>query len=535
MSLDSTSLSEDRNQADNEQSPLGFTQFDLNQNVLKGVEDAGYQIPSPIQKEAIPHVLTGGDLVAQAQTGSGKTAAFAVPALHMLQFNKSVEVLVLVPTRELSLQVVQEFERLAKHLRIGVVSVVGGESGYRQIEMVNRGAQVIVATPGRLLDHLSSNKFKNFKPQMVVLDEADEMLDMGFIDDIRQILAYTPTSRQTLLFSATIPAPIARLANEELKTPKHIKLVSKEDNHQDIEQVLYMVRSKERENALIRLIESESPEKAVVFCRTKRDTIELCENLNKRGLAAQALHGDLTQNERNRAMLEIKRGNTRILVATDVASRGLDIQDLSYVINFHLPESKDRYTHRIGRTGRAGQKGKAISFVTPSELEGFSYLKNYKQSNFTLACLPSRSDVQGKLNRSFVDELRGITITEEAKVTCDQLIPEEESREFLLRLYTYAKRNQKVTGAEELGFSLEDTEKLFNSMSGRRRPSNGRRGGRPPFGRGRSDNRSGGSGRSSFTRRGDRDDSAGQGQSGGRPPRPRKPSKSRSSYQAASH
>ena len=297
-----------------------------------------------------------------------------------------------------------------------------------------------------------------------------------------------------------------------------------------------MVRSKERESALIRLIESESPEKAVVFCRTKRDTIELCENLTKRGLAAQALHGDLTQNERNRAMQEIKRGNIKILVATDVASRGLDIQDLNYVINFHLPDSKDRYTHRIGRTGRAGQKGKAISFVTPSELEGFSYLKNYKQSNFTLASLPSRSDVQSKLNSSFINELREITITEEAKVTCDQLIPDEETREFLLRLYTYVKRNKKVTGTEELGFNLEDTEKLFNSMSGKR-SSGGRRGGRPFGGRrnSRDGDRDSRGGRGGFAaRRGDRP--ARDGQSGGRPgARSSNRSRSSSSYQAASH
>jgi ATP-dependent RNA helicase DeaD len=243
----------------------------------------------------------------------------------------------------------------------------------------------VVATPGRLLDHLSSKRLKNFKPHMVILDEADEMLDMGFIEDIRKILTFTPNDRQTMLFSATIPAPIARLARESLKDPKQIKLVSEGDTHKDIEQRLYVVKGNERESALLRLMEEETPEKAVVFCRTRRDTIELHEKLTRRGFMVQALHGDLSQDERTRAMESIKRGRTKILVATDVASRGLDIKDLSHVINYQLPECSDRYTHRIGRTGRAGNKGMAISFVTPTEFRSFNYLRHALNNDLKLA------------------------------------------------------------------------------------------------------------------------------------------------------
>jgi ATP-dependent RNA helicase DeaD len=456
-------------------SDLSFSDLKLGPKLLSAIADIGFEAPSPIQKLAIPKILNGDDIIAQAKTGSGKTAAFAIPALEMMKFNKTIEVLVLVPTRELSTQVVQEFERLGKQLRVSVVSIVGGQSGYRQIEMVNQGAQVVVATPGRLLDHLSSNKLKNFKPRLVIMDEADEMLDMGFIDDIRKILTYTPEDRQTVLFSATMPDGIKRLARDVLKNPEHLATVSTHQKNEDIEQIFYLIDFRERDDALIRLIDAENPEKAVIFCRTKKDTVDVCDRLKKRGLNALALNGDMTQNERNRTMRDIKSGHLKILVATDVASRGIDIKDLSHVINYHLPENMDRYTHRIGRTGRAGQKGKALSMITPSELSFVSFLKNTSRSQVSFGTFPSRAEVQQKLDASLIEQIKGMDICDEAASVCDKLVSPSETRDFLHRLYTFIKKGQTVSGPERLGYSPEESEKLQRRIHG------SSRGGRPPM------------------------------------------------------
>lgn len=474
--------SSETNWIEENQFELTFSDLGLSKKLLQGIESAGFETPSPIQKLAIPHVLAGKDLIAQAQTGSGKTAAFVIPALSALKYNKTVEILVLVPTRELSLQVVQEFERLGRELRINVVNIVGGQSAYRQIEQVNRGAQVIVATPGRMLDHLSSGVLKNFNPGVVILDEADEMLDMGFIEDIRKILEYTPEDRQTLLFSATIPRPIARLAQEVLKNPEHLQLANNDEKNKDIEQRMYIIRPKERESALIRLLDSELPDKSVIFCRTKKDTIDLCDNLNRYGYKAQPLHGDMTQNERTRAIKEIKTGYTKVLVATDVASRGLDIKDLSHVFNYQLPESKERYTHRIGRTGRAGQKGTAISLLTPMELDQVHYIKGAKSSHFKLEVLPNRIEVQKKMDEALIEKIKETKICNEASSLIDDIANSKESADFILRLFSYIKKDQKVEGPEYLGFSFDESERMFKrpakrSDRGGDRRFGGRRGG----------------------------------------------------------
>lgn len=470
---------------------IEFSDLGLPPKMLSGIQEAGFTSPSPIQQMAIPHVLAKKDLIAQAQTGSGKTAAFVIPSLSLLKYDRTVEVLVLVPTRELSLQVVQEFERLGKNLRLNIVNIVGGQSAYRQIEMVNRGAQVVVATPGRLLDHLSSGVLKNFSPSLVILDEADEMLDMGFIEDIRSILSYTSDERQTLLFSATLPRGIVKLSKEVLKNPESIQLATNDQKNKDIEQVLFLIRQKEREQALIRLIDSENPEKAVVFCRTKKETVDLCDFLNKKGYKAQPLHGDMSQNERTRAVKDIKNGYVSILVATDVASRGLDIKDLSHVFNYQLPESRDRYTHRIGRTGRAGSKGRAISLATPSELEFLSYLKDREKTNYQFGCLPSKSEIQSKVNASIFEEVSETSVNDDVKEICDKFVTEEDRQQFLYKFYAFLRKGKNVSGPDYLGFSIDESLKLHTKVS--RKPDRGGSGRGRSFGGGRG-RRSGGGG-----------------------------------------
>ncbi|MBP9706594.1 MAG: DEAD/DEAH box helicase [Oligoflexales bacterium] len=481
-----------------------FKKIGLTGAAVQGAVSAGYETPSPIQTMAVPVVLKGRDLIGQARTGSGKTAAFALPAMEKMLFNKTVEVLVLVPTRELSEQVVNEFLRLGKHSGVKVVSVVGGQSSFRQIETINRGAQVVVATPGRLLDHLSSKKLKNFSPRLVVLDEADEMLDMGFIDDIKKILTFIPSQRQTLLFSATMPPAIVRLANEALKDPEHIQLNQPNEKHTDIEQILYVVEDREKELALVRLLAVERPAKAIVFCRTKVETEALSQNLIQAGIKARSLHGDLSQGERTRAITEIKEGEINVLVATDVASRGLDISDLSHVFNYHTPEGRERYTHRIGRTGRAGNKGKAITLATPLEVRRNLFYTRKPTINFTYGTVPSKKQMQQIQSERLVQSILGLPVSDASEALCQQLLSQVDVETLLKKLVGQLMQKAVVSGPEYLGFTSEDVTNIFSRNSYSNSSQSQSRGGGRSYSSPRS---SGGGGRSN---------SSNYGNSGGR-------------------
>lgn len=452
-----------------------FDDFGLRPALLEAIKRAGFSHPTAIQQQAIPIIQAGHDLIAQAQTGSGKTAAFVIPAISNLKFSRKTEVLVLVPTRELCKQVVKEFERLGNSTGLRTATVVGGEPPFRQIEAINRGAHVVVATPGRLLDHLSSKKLKHFDPSLVVIDEADEMLDMGFIDDIRKILKFIRDNRQTLLFSATIPSPIVRLAREQLKEPKHIRLDSKTAKHEDIEQKFYVVRPKERESALVRLLHAENPDKALIFCRTKKETDGICRKLVSKGIKARCLHGDLSQYERNRAIQDLRSGQTKILVATDVASRGLDIAELPYVINYHPPENKERYTHRIGRTGRAGRKGKAVSLITPDELKHYQHLSNRESFHDSFDQIPSLSDTQTKQDAKFIKKIFSVPISPEVEDLCERFVSEELAYEFLLRLCSYAKRDHEIGGPEHIGYRKDELHQMQQAMKSTKFKTRGKR------------------------------------------------------------
>ena len=352
-----------------EQPPLLFTDLGLSEPVLQAIQTVGYEQPSPIQAAAIPALLDGKDIVGMAQTGTGKTAAFALPLLS--RFNpeqREPQILVLAPTRELAIQVAEAFQRYASKLNnFHVLPIYGGGDMGGQLRQLKRGAQVVVGTPGRVMDHLRRGTLDLSKLQSLVLDEADEMLRMGFIDDVEWILEHTPKERQTALFSATMPSQIRKVASQYLNSPQEIKIASSTSTGANIEQVYWMVSGTNKLDALTRILEVEPFDGMIIFARTKNATVELAEKLEARGYAASALNGDMNQQLRERTIERLKNGKLDIVIATDVAARGIDVERVSHVLNYDIPYDSEAYVHRIGRTGRAGRSGKAILFVAPRE------------------------------------------------------------------------------------------------------------------------------------------------------------------------
>lgn len=459
-----------------------FEPFGFKDDIMKGIKEAGFRMPSPIQQEAVPVVMKGRDVVARAQTGTGKTAAFGLPTMNNISGGKGVELLVIVPTRELASQVSEELFRLGRYASIRTVAVYGGQSIGRQAEMVNRGAQVVVATPGRLLDHLKSKRFRSFDPSMVVLDEADEMLDMGFLEDIEKIFAFLPKDRQTLLFSATMPSAIKRLANKILKEPVAIDVTpSGTTTASDISQRYCVMAEREREVALVRLIDTESPSKAIVFCRTKKEADALSTTLISRGYSAKALHGDMDQRARNDAMESFRRGRIELLIATDVAARGLDVSDVSHVFNYHIPFDPQSYIHRIGRTGRAGKKGDAITLVTPLEFKELSRIIKVSGAPVTYREIPTGQEVKKKHINSLLDMLEGQHIHQEAQELLEQVGDGDEELlfEVAVRALSALMDRKKVTGPDRIGLSNKEADSLLRRSSGpqhsKGRPYKGRR------------------------------------------------------------
>ncbi|WP_047153985.1 DEAD/DEAH box helicase [Aneurinibacillus tyrosinisolvens] len=343
-----------------------FHELGISEPIQRAVTDMGFEETSPIQEKAIPVALTGKDIIGQAQTGTGKTAAFAIPILEKVDTTKKyVQALVIAPTRELAIQVSEEINRLAKYMGIRSLPIYGGQSIDRQIRVLKTHPHIITGTPGRLLDHIKRKTLRLDRTFMVVLDEADEMLDMGFLEDIERILKETPVEKQTLLFSATMPKPIQNLAGKFMSHPEIIKIQAKEVTSPAVEQVYYEVNERDKFDVLCRLLDVENPELAVIFGRTKRRVDELSDALNKRGYLAGGLHGDLNQRQRDVVMNKFREGTIDILVATDVAARGIDVSGVTHVYNFDIPQDPESYVHRIGRTGRAGKAGVAVTFVTP--------------------------------------------------------------------------------------------------------------------------------------------------------------------------
>lgn len=377
-------------------SQMKFEELNLSKELLKAIDDMGFEEATPIQAQTIPYIYKGKDVIGQAQTGTGKTAAFGLPILDMINSrDKSQQAIILCPTRELAIQVAGELKALSKYKKgIRILPVYGGQPIERQIHALKNGVQIIIGTPGRVLDHIRRNTLKLKNTKIVVLDEADEMLDMGFREDIEKILKDVPKARQTLLFSATIPKPILELAEKYLKDPQFIKVVHKELTVPSIEQYYFEVKQKNKVEALSRLIDFYNPNLALVFCNTKKRVDELLQQLQARGYSADGLHGDMSQSQRDRVMGKFKSGAIDILVATDVAARGIDVDDVDVVVNFDVPQNEEYYVHRIGRTGRAGKAGKAFTFVAGREIYKLKDIQRYAKTKIIRREIPTLVDVE---------------------------------------------------------------------------------------------------------------------------------------------
>ena len=386
---------------------IRFSDFGLSSQVLRALEDVGYEVPSPIQEKMIPHVLEGRDVLGQAQTGTGKTAAFALPLLARIDMSRRVpQVLVLAPTRELAIQVAEAFQKYASYIKgFQVLPIYGGQGYTTQLKQLNRGVHVIVGTPGRVMDHMRRGTLDLSNLSCLVLDEADEMLRMGFVDDVEWILEKTPEERQIALFSATMPKAIQRIAQRYLVNPEEVVIKLRSSGAETIQQRYLLIDNSQKVEALTRILETEETEGVIVFVRTKTSTIDLAEKLMARGYAAVAINGDIPQNQRERSVENFRSGKVDILVATDVAARGLDVERVSHVVNYDIPYDTEAYVHRIGRTGRAGRSGQAILFVTPREKRMLYGLEKATSQKIGMMDAPSLEVINEKRVRRFKEQI----------------------------------------------------------------------------------------------------------------------------------
>jgi len=442
---------------------MTFKDFNFKNLLLKAIDEAGFKEPSPIQIQAIPSILEGKDIVGQAHTGTGKTAAFGLPILNLMKGSNGVETIVIVPTRELAMQVSDELYKFGKHLNYHSATVYGGQSYSRQIKLIEN-SNIVVATPGRFLDLLRNKQIK-INPSFVVLDEADEMLDMGFLDDIKEIFTYLPKQRQTLLFSATMPTAIKNLSKTILNKPEFVTITQSDITNKNIVQSFYVVDEKERDDALIRLFDYKNPKKSIIFCRTKKDVDRLSTFLVSQGFMAKALHGDMEQKQREEAMKAFKSSKLEILIATDVAARGLDVNDVSHVFNYHLPFDSESYVHRIGRTGRAGKDGTAISIVTPHEFKTLQRIEATIGAKLESKVIPNISIVKKKK----IDDLKAQILEQEIKDYAIELV-EDLKEEFdistiAFKLASIIASKTYVKGNNNIGKSEIDIKRLIELLS----------------------------------------------------------------------
>lgn len=443
-----------------------FDAFDLNSKLLETIQKMGYQYPTPIQEQAIPSVLLGLDIVGQAETGTGKTAAFGLPLIEMLSAKKHAFALVLTPTRELAAQVAEELNRFARASHLKVATICGGKSFKNQIEALKNGTHIIVATPGRLLD-LLSKKNKTFLPTVVVLDEADEMLNMGFLEDVQAILDSLPEERQTLLFSATLPKSIKKLIDQFLKKPNFIKTTQAQVTNRDIDQAYCLVSEKEKDLAIMRFLSLEEFSKSMIFCRTKVEVDRVVEVLTNFGLNVRGLHGDMTQAIRDKTIQDFRKGRLKALIATDVAARGINIEDISHVINYHIPSNAEGYVHRIGRTGRAGKKGSAISFVNRKEKSKLMQYGKILGGDLQEIQVPTKQE----LKQAFIEDLRNQIIEASAKeedVSFLQSLEETVELKSIARgMLSLLLKQKTFHGPESIG--IQDAEPKHKDSKRRKR------------------------------------------------------------------
>lgn len=455
-----------------------FEDLQISEQVLRALSEMGFEEPTPIQKEAIPVAKAGGDMIGQAQTGTGKTAAFGIPAIDSIDLEvRKPQVLILSPTRELAIQVAEEINKMAQYTKIKALPIYGGQDIQRQFRRLRSNPQIIVATPGRLMDHMNRGSITFEAVKMVVLDEADEMLNMGFIEDINKILAAVPDeSRQTLLFSATMPKAIRDLAEQYLTEPQVIRMKATQVTMDLIEQYYIEVQDRQKFDVFCRLLDMHSPELAIVFGRTKRRVDEVTEGLKKRGYTAEGIHGDLSQSKRDSVIRQFREGTIDILVATDVAARGLDVSGVTHVYNFDLPQDPESYVHRVGRTGRAGNAGKAITFVIPREMEHLHAIERLTKRKITRRKAPSLSEVlegQQKLAVKSLIELVENNSEEAAeyRASAEELLSNYDSVALVsaaIKLLTKEPDTTPVKITEEAPLRVRGSRRRF-SRDGRRR------------------------------------------------------------------
>ncbi|MEE3380307.1 MAG: DEAD/DEAH box helicase [Succiniclasticum sp.] len=383
-----------------------FGELVLEKRVVTALKDMGFEEPSPIQLQAVPLLLEGKDIIGQAQTGTGKTAAFGIPIVQGIEDHRHIQALILSPTRELAIQVAEEIGNIGRTKHIRAVPVYGGQPIERQIRALKSGVQIVIGTPGRLLDHIHRGTIKLDHVRYLVLDEADEMLDMGFIDDIEEILGHIPTERQTMLFSATMPRPILSLTKRYMRAPQMVTVSKEEITVPLIEQ--YYFETRDKVEGISRLLDAGIDGKMIIFCRTKRGVDDLVAALGSRGYIAEGLHGDLTQTQRDRVMKKFREGRLDILIATDVAARGLDIDNVQYVINYDIPQDPESYVHRIGRTGRAGNTGVALTFILPREFRQLKLIERVARTRIRRRELPTTTDVLEHQREQIISKMQSL-------------------------------------------------------------------------------------------------------------------------------
>ena len=467
---------------------LRFDELQLDERILRAVADMGFEEASPIQAQAIPVQMEGRDIIGQAQTGTGKTAAFGIPLLQKVDpKSKKLQAIALCPTRELAIQVADEIRRLAKYMHgVKVLPIYGGQDIVKQIRSLKDGTQIIIGTPGRVMDHMRRKTVQFDNIHTVVMDEADEMLNMGFLEDMETILSQLPEDRQTVMFSATMPQAIADIAHKFQKEPVTVKVVKKELTVPKVTQYYYEVKPKTKVEVMCRLLDMYAPKLSVVFCNTKKGVDELVQALQGRGYFAEGLHGDLKQIQRDRVMNSFRNGRTDILVATDVAARGIDVDDVEAVFNYDLPQDDEYYVHRIGRTGRAGREGIAFSFVVGKEVYKLRDIQRYCKTKIIPQAIPSLNDVTGikvdKILENVADTIEESDLSEMINILEKKLLEEDytslDLAAALLKMMM-GEENEDIIDTREPR-SLDELDSYYR---GENRNGNGRGRGRNGGGR----------------------------------------------------
>ena len=463
-----------------------FDELQLDERIVRAVTDMGFEAASPIQAQAIPVQLEGLDIIGQAQTGTGKTAAFGIPLLQKIDpDSKKLQAIALCPTRELAIQVAEEIRRLAKYMHgIKVLPIYGGQDIVRQIRGLKDGTQIVIGTPGRVMDHMRRKTIRCDHVHTVIMDEADEMLNMGFLEDMETILSQLPEERQTVMFSATMPPAIQEIARKFQKDPVNVKVVKKELTVPKVTQYYYEVKPKTKVEVMCRLLDMYAPKLSVAFCNTKKQVDELVQELQGRGYFAEGLHGDLKQEQRDRVMNSFRNGATEILVATDVAARGIDVDDVEAVFNYDIPQDDEYYVHRIGRTGRAGRDGIAFSFVVGREVYKLRDIQRYCKTRIIPQAIPSLDDITEIKAEKIMDQVKetinNVDLTKMIQVIEQKLVEEDytamDVAAALLKI-DMGEENEDIAESGHLAPSLDELDRYGRDNRGRGGRNNGRRDG----------------------------------------------------------